>query len=109
EQEGLAFAEAEKAKGFAEADVIMEQGLAEAEAKTKMAEAFDLYGQAAIMDMVLDMLSNYAKEMAIPIGNIDKITVVEIGGGDGKGGGAGIVSGYATDLMVTLQETIKAS
>src|SRR5690625_2902580 len=109
EQEGLAFAEAEKAKGFAEADVIREQGLAEAEAKTKIAEAFDLYGQAAIMDMVLDMLPTYAKEIASPLGNIDKITVVDTGGGDGKGGGAGKVSGYATDLMATLQETLKAS
>ncbi len=109
EQEGLAFAEAEKAKGFAEADVIREQGLAEAEAKTKIAEAFELYGQAAIMDMVLDMLPTYAKEVAKPLGNIDKITVVDTGGGDGKNGGAGKVSGYATDLMATIQETLKAS
>lgn len=109
EQEGLAFAEAEKAKGFAEADVIKQQGLAEAEAKTKIAEAFDLYGQAAIMDMVLDMLPTYAKEVAKPLGNIDKITVVDTGGGDGKSGGAGKVSGYATDLMATIQETLKAS
>lgn len=108
EQEGLAFAEAEKAKGFAEADVIREQGLAEAEAKTKIAEAFDLYGQAAIMDMVLDMLPTYAKEIASPLGNIDKITVVDTSG-DGKNSGAGKVSGYATDLMASLQETLKAS
>ena len=120
EQEGIADAEAEKVKGFAsadvirqqglaEADVIKQQGLAEAEAKTKIAEAFDLYGQAAIMDMVLDMLPTYAKEVAKPLGNIDKITVVDTGGGDGKNGGAGKVSGYATDLMATIQETLKAS
>ena len=109
EQEGLAFAEAEKAKGFAEADVIRQQGLAEAEAKTKIAEAFELYGQAAIMDMVLEMLPVYAKEVAKPLGNIDKITVVDTGGSDSKNGGAGKVSGYATDLMATIQETLKAS
>ena len=119
EQEGLANAEAEKAKGFAsadvirqqglaEADVIRQQGLAEAEAKTKIAEAFELYGQAAIMDMVLDMLPIYAKEVAKPLGNIDKITVVDTSG-DSKNGGAGKVSGYATDLMATIQETLKAS
>ncbi|SEO36245.1 flotillin [Amphibacillus marinus] len=109
EQEGIALAEAEKAKGFAEADVIRQQGLAEAEAKAKIAEAFDLYGQAAIMDMVLDMLPLYAKEVAKPLGNIDKITVVDTGGSDGKNSGAGKVSGYATDLMATVQETLKAS
>jgi len=109
EQEGLAFAEAEKAKGFAEADVIREQGLAEAEAKTQIAKAFELYGEAAVMDMVLDMLPTYAKEIASPLGNIDKITVVDTGGGDDKNGGAGKVSGYATDLMATIQETLKAS
>lgn len=108
EQEGLAYAEAEKAKGFAEAEVIRQRGLAEAEAKTKIAEAFELYGQAAIMDMVLEMLPVYAKEVAKPLGNIDKITVVDTGG-DSKNGGAGKVSGYATDLMATIQETLKAS
>lgn len=109
EQEGLALAEAEKAKGFAEADVIRQRGLAEAEAKAKIAEAFELYGQAAMMDMVLDMLPTYAKEVATPLSNIDKITVVDTGSGDGKNGGAGRVSGYATDLMATIQETLKAS
>ncbi len=109
EQEGIAHAEAEKAKGFAEADVIREQGLAEAEAKTQIAKAFELYGEAAIMDMVLDMLPTYAKEIARPLGNIDKITVVDTGSGTGSNGGAGKVSGYATDLMATLQETLKAS
>lgn len=105
---GFAFAEAEKAKGFAAAEVTREQGLAEAEAKTKIAEAFDLYGSAAIMDMVLDMLPVYAKEIASPLGNIDKITVVDTSG-EGKNAGAGKVSGYATDLMASVQETLKAS
>lgn len=104
---GLAKAEIEKAQGTAEADVIKLKGLAEAEAKQKIAEAFELYGQAAIMDMVLKMLPTYAKEVASPLSNIDKITVVDTGGG--KNSGAGKVAGYATDLMATMQETLKAS
>lgn len=103
--DGLARAEAEKAQGEAEAEVIRLKGLAEAEAKQKIAEAFEQYGQAAILGMIVDMLPNYAKEIASPLGNIDKITVVDTGGK----GGANKVTGYATDLMATLQETLKAS
>src|SRR5690625_8008775 len=73
-----------------------------------MAEAFEEYGQAAILDMITDMLPEYAKEVAGPLSNIDKITVVDTGGKDSQGG-ANKVSGYATDLMSTLQESLKAS
>lgn len=106
--QGIASADAEKAKGSAEAEVVRLKGLAEAEAKRKIAEAFELYGQAAVMDMMVRMLPEYAREVASPLGNIDKITVVDTGG-SGKNGGAGKVAGYATDLMATVQETLKAS
>ncbi|MCU7667559.1 flotillin family protein [Bacillus thuringiensis] len=106
--QGLATAEAEKAKGSAEAEVTRLKGLAEAEAKQKIAEAFELFGQAAVMDMMVRMLPEYAKQVASPLANIDKITVVDTGG-SGKNGGAGKVAGYATDLMATVQETLKAS
>ncbi|WP_391557368.1 SPFH domain-containing protein [Robertmurraya sp.] len=105
--DGLAKAESERAQGEAEAEIIRLKGLAEAEAKRKIAEAFEMYGQAAVMDMIVRMLPEYAKEIASPLSNIDKITVVDTGGGEG--GGANKVTGYATNLMSSLQETLKAS
>ncbi|UTL71800.1 flotillin lipid rafts scaffold protein FloT [Bacillus halotolerans] len=106
--DGLAKAEAEKAKGETEAEVIRLKGLAEAEAKEKIAAAFEQYGQAAIFDMIVKMLPEYAKQVSAPLSNIDKITVVDTGG-NGDSSGANKVTGYATNLMSTLQESLKAS
>lgn len=105
--DGLAKADSERAQGETEAEIIRLKGLAEAEAKRKIAEAFEQYGQAAVLDMIVRMLPEYAKQIAAPLGNIDKITVVDTGGGEG--GGANKVTSYATNLMSTLQETLKAS
>jgi flotillin len=106
--DGLARAEALKAQGEAEAEIIRLKGLAEAEAKRKIAEAFEQFGQAAILDMIIKMLPEYAKQVAAPLGNIDKITVVDTGS-NGPNSGANKVTGYATNLMATLQESLKAS
>jgi flotillin len=106
--DGLSKAEAQKAQGTAEAEIIRLKGLAEAEAKEKIAEAFEQFGQAAILDMIMKMLPEYAKQVASPLANIDKITVVDTGG-SGENGGANRITGYATNLMATLQESLKAS
>jgi flotillin len=106
--DGLSKAEAQKAQGTAEAEIIRLKGLAEAEAKEKIAEAFEQFGQAAILDMIIKMLPEYAKQVASPLSNIDKITVVDTGG-SGENGGANKITGYATNLMATLQESLKAS
>ena len=56
--------------------------------------------------MVMKMLPEYAREVARPLGNIDKITVIDTGS-SGESGGANKVSSYATNLMATLQESLK--
>jgi len=106
--DGLAKADSLRAQGESEAEIIRLKGIAEAEAKEKIAEAFEQFGQAAILDMVMKMLPEYAKEVASPLANIDKITVVDTGS-SGENGGANKVTGYATNLMSTLQESLKAS
>ncbi|KGR78623.1 flotillin family protein [Ureibacillus sinduriensis] len=105
--DGLAKADSERAQGETEAEIIRLKGLAEAEAKRKIAEAFEQFGQAAVLDMIVRMMPEYAKEIASPLSNIDKITVVDTG--NGEGGGANRITSYATNLMSSLQETLKAS
>ena len=105
--DGIAKADSERAQGETEAEIIRLKGLAEAEAKQKIAEAFEQYGQAAILDMIVRMMPEYAKQVAAPLSNIDKITVVDTG--SGTNGGANKVTSYATDLMASLQESLKES
>lgn len=102
--EGLAQADAERAKGTAEADVIRLRGLAEAEAKEKLAEAFQKFGEAAVLDIIAKMLPELAGRIAAPLQAIDKLTVVDTGHGEG----AARVSNYVTSLMATAPEMLKS-
>ncbi|TMV52757.1 flotillin family protein [Paenibacillus mesophilus] len=102
--EGMAIADAERAKGTAEAEVIRLRGLAEAEAKQKLAEAFEKFGEAAILDIIVKMLPELAGKVAEPIGSIDKLTVVDTGHGEG----AARISNYVTSLMATAPEMLKS-
>ncbi|GGG27072.1 flotillin family protein [Paenibacillus abyssi] len=102
--DGLAVADAERAKGTAEAEVIRLRGLAEAEAKEKLAEAFEKFGEAAVLDIIVKMLPELAGKVAEPIKGIDKLTVVDTGNGEG----AARVSNYVTSLMATAPEMLKS-
>ena len=106
--ESLAEAEASKTRlaGQAEAESILARGAAEAEAKQKIADAFKQYGEAAVLSMVMEMLPQLMKEAAQPLGNIDKISVVDTGSG-GDNSGANRISNYATNLLASTQETLK--
>ncbi|GCL70128.1 flotillin family protein [Paenibacillus sp. JMULE4] len=101
--EGLAVADAERAKGTAEAEVIRLRGLAEAEAKEKLAQAFEKFGEAAVLDIIVKMLPELAGKVAEPLKSIDKLTVVDTGNGEG----AARVSNYVTQLMATAPEMLK--
>ncbi|MEI7025301.1 flotillin family protein [Paenibacillus sp. y28] len=101
---GLAEADAERAKGTAEAEVIRLRGLAEAEAKQKLAEAFERFGEAAVLDIIVKMLPELAGKIAEPLKGIDKLTVVDTGNGEG----AARVSNYVTSLMATAPEMLKS-
>ena len=101
--EGQAIADAERAKGTADAEIIRLRGLAEAEVKEKLAEAFQKFGEAAVLDIVVKMLPELAGKIAEPLSNIDKLTVVDTG----KGEGAARISNYVTEIMATAPEMLQ--
>ncbi|MGL9937986.1 flotillin [Enterococcus sp. DIV1938] len=102
EQEALA----QKAREVAEAEAERFKVEALAEAKQKIADAFKEYGEAAVLSMVMEMLPQLMKEAAQPLGNIDKISVVDTGAG-GENSGANRITNYATNLLAGTQETLK--
>lgn len=103
---GESEAEAIKLKGLAEAEVIMQKGLAEAEAMRKRAEAYQMYNEAAVAQMIIEKLPEVARAVAQPLSQIDKIVVVD--NGNSQGGGASKITNYVTDILTQLPETVEA-
>lgn len=102
---GAAKAEANRLAGMTEVEIIREKGKAEAEAMLKKAEAFKLYNDAAITQMIIEKLPEIAKAIAEPLSKVEKIVIVDSGNGEGKG--ASKVTGYVTEIMSSLPETIE--
>jgi flotillin len=104
--QGQANADKERAEGTAEADVIRLKGFAEAEAKDKIAEAMKKYGEAAIAEMIINKFPEIATAIASPLARTEKIVIID--NGSGEGGGASKVTGYVTDILSKLPETVSA-
>lgn len=77
--EAEAEAEAVRLKGDAEAFAIDAKAKAEAEQMAKKAEAWKEYREAAMIDMFLDVLPKVAAEVAAPLSQAKKITMVSSG------------------------------
>lgn len=93
EAEGKAEAAKIEATGLAQAKAIEAQGLAEAVAILKKAEAWKQFNEAARLQTILERLPGILQSLApvfgavaAPLGNIDKIVVIEQGNGNGMGG-----------------------
>lgn len=108
---GLAHAEAEKAKaeadrvlGLAKAEV--ERSLAEVEVDKEkgLAEAALALGQLKVVELFAKVLPEIAGQIAAPMGNIDKITIVEAGG---EGNGVSKLTNSVTNLMHTLPTVVE--
>lgn len=75
-----ALAEAVEREGAAEASAIFARGNAEAEAQRKKAEAFAQYGEAAVLDLLIQVLPKVVEEASRPMSGIDKMTVISTDG-----------------------------
>ena len=95
EQEALGI----RAKGEAEAYAILKKGEAEAEAMNKKADAYQKYNDAAVVEMVIGILPEMAKNVAEPLASIDKLTIY--GGGDNSNG----VSGVSANVPMVIKQT----
>ncbi len=88
--------------GEAEAEAIRAKGVAEAEAMEKKAEAYQKYNNAAVAEMLIQVLPEVAGKIAEPLKQIDKITII---GSDADG--VGSVSGNVPSVLAKLFETMK--
>ena len=89
--------------GKAKADSIREIGKAEAESKTALAQALKEYGQEAIATLMIEAYPEMIRAVSEPLGNIDKITVVD----SGNGKGASSLTNTALNTLTSSQEAFK--
>ncbi|KAI4453191.1 flotillin-related [Holotrichia oblita] len=107
--EGIANADAKRVQGMVEVDIIREKGKAEAEAMMKKAEAFKQYNDAAVTQMIIEKLPQIAEAVSQPLSKTEKIVVIDNGGNGSDGrSGASKVSGYVTDIISSLPQTVEA-
>ncbi|MGW2836896.1 flotillin family protein [Streptomyces sp. NPDC001493] len=75
-----ALAAAVRIEGEAQAAAIAARGAAEAEAMQKKADAFAQYGDAAVLQMLVEVLPQVVAKAAEPLSAIDKLTVISTDG-----------------------------
>merc|ERR1712168_142558 len=101
--EAEAEAEATALRGEAEAYAIEVKAKAEAEQMAKKADAWKEYKEAALVDMMLKVLPKVAAEVAGPISETNKITMVSTGDGPV---GASRLPNEVLDIMTSLPDTV---
>lgn len=117
EAEGRAEAAKIEAMGLAQARAIEAQGVAEAQAILKKAEAWKEFNDAAKLQTILERLPSVLQAsasifgaVAAPLGNIDKVVVIEQGNGGGGDatGGIGRIARTGPALVFSLLQQLQA-
>ena len=99
------------AVGRAEAEAIQAKALAEAEGIDRKAEAMKKYGEAAIVEMVMQALPEIAKNVAEPLSRVDRITMYGEGNsakllGDIVNGTTQITEGFTAGMGVDIKSLL---
>ncbi|KAL7735991.1 hypothetical protein ACLKA6_002415 [Drosophila palustris] len=102
--EAEAEAESIKIRGEAEAFAIAAKAKAEAEQMAMKADAYREYREAAMVEMLLDTLPKVAAEVAAPLSQARKITMVSSGQGDI---GAAKLTGEVLSIVNKVPELVK--
>ena len=97
-------ADAIRARGEAEAEATKAKGIADAEAKDRLAEAMKKYGEAAVVEMVIQQLPEIMGAVSKPMEQIDHITVIDNGGSEGASKVAKTVSDVASNGFTVLKD-----
>jgi flotillin len=117
EAEGKAEAAKIEAIGLAQAKAIEAQGIAEAAAILRKAEAWKEFNEAARLQTVLEKLPAILQAstgifgaVAAPLGNIDKLVVLDQGTGAANGGGSGLsrLAGASPAIVFNLLQQLEA-
>lgn len=97
---GAAEAEATRIKGQALAEAMK----AEAEAMREKAEAYKQYGEAAIVQMIVEKLPEISKNISAPLAQTDKMVIIDNGGGSG----AAKVTQNVTKMISEVPEVVES-
>jgi flotillin len=115
EAEGRAEAAKIEAIGLAQAKAIEAQGLAEATAILKKADAWKEFNEAAKLQTILERLPAIIEStaplfgaVAAPLGNIDKVVVIDQGGGGNGTSGMNRFASSAPAVVFNLLQQLEA-
>ncbi|XP_077301103.1 flotillin-1 [Arctopsyche grandis] len=97
-------AEAIRTRGEAEAFAASAKAKAEAEQAAKKAEAWNEYKDAAMLEMFLETLPKVAAEVAAPLSQARKVTMVSCGGGEI---GAAKLTGEVLAIVQRMPEVVR--
>lgn len=98
----VAEADAVRAEGEAKAAAVLAVGQAEAAAMNERAAAFAHYNEAAVLQMLIEMLPRVAHEVAAPMSQIDQLTIV-------SADGAGALPRQVTDNLLQTMALLKST
>jgi flotillin len=106
EKEARGRAEAVKIEGEAEAERIRLKGEAEAISMAKKAQSYMQYNEAALAQMIVDMLPNLASAISQPLSKVERI--VMIGDHEDIAKGASKITEQVTKVIAQLPEIVNS-